>query len=351
MSNNTRPATYSVSRLKTFHICSMLYKYKYVDRIKVDSLTKATLLGSCLHQILEDTYKPYINLTNPPIALSSNLIIQGTINTLTNAFVHDLTEQVNEVHKNYLLLAHLYKRADEHYTGKDAIRKADGTVAQAPEMTGTWKREVASYNLEDTKERLDSYIKSVDARWDTISFYELVMDVFKIAYKFTLDARIKKILATELEFSPETNVLITPFTGKDGPILEAYIDLIVELDDGEVAIIDYKSSSQAYKEVDIDFNSQLHMYSYAYETFFKTKAKYIGIYNLRDNSLVVSRMQPIIRQEVLKQLVSAHTRIKNNKFEKRLPNRDVANACPCLDQFHKPCAYLALCYPNLASKL
>ena len=62
-------------------------------------------------------------------------------------------------------------------------------------------------------------------------------------------------------------------------------------------------------------------------------------------------MQPVIREQVIQQLTSAHNDIINSKFEKRLPNKDTANSCPCLDQFHKPCPFLSNCYPDLYEKL
>ena len=355
MSNTTRqanrPPTYSVSKLRTFHTCSMLYKYKYVDKIRDNSLSKATLVGSCLHQALEDNYLPYLNKANPPKLLPNNVILNAINTTLSEVFVHELKQQIAVVYDYYLAISNLYIRASADYAGPNPIRKGDGTVAQAPEMTGTWKKELAKLKLDNAQLDINSYIKSVDARWLNIDFFDLVLTVFKVGNKFQLDSRVKTILGVELAFSPETNVITTPNTGENGPILEAYIDLIAELEDGEIAVIDYKSGAQEYTEADIDFNSQLLTYSYAYEQLSGKQPKYIGIYNLRNNRLVLSTMQPVIREQVIQQLTSAHNDIINSKFEKRLPNKDTANSCPCLDQFHKPCPFLSNCYPDLYEKL
>lgn len=329
----------------------MMYKYKYVDKLRDNSLTKATLLGSCLHQILEDTYRPHINIDNPPRTLEEATILASTNEVLSKVFVHDLTEQITTVYNYYKQVDDLYYRASVDYTGPNAIRKGDGTVAQAPEMTATWKKEIAKLNITNTQDTINSYIKSVDGRWENIDFFDLVLNVIKIANKFSLAPSIKKILGVELEFSPETNIITTPNTGDKGPILEAYIDLIAEMQDGEVAIIDYKSGSQDYTAADIDFNSQLLTYSYAYEQLTQQQPKYIGIYNLRTNSLVYSQMVPAFRDQVIQQLTSVHKDITNNKFEKRIPNKDYANSCPCLDQFHKPCPFLQHCYPDLFNKI
>lgn len=355
MSNTTRqenrPPTYSVSKLRTFHTCSMLYKYKYVDKLRDNNLTKATLIGSCLHQILEDTYRPFINIDNPPRTLIEPVILTSTNEVLSKVFVHDLTDQITTVYNYYKQIDQLYYRASAEYNGPYPIRKGDGTIAQAPEMTGTWKKELAKLGVTNTKDSINNYIKSVDGRWENIDFFDLVLNVIKIASKFNLDTNIKKIIAVELEFSPETIAITTPNTGEKGPILEAYIDLIAELQDGETAIIDYKSGSQDYEQVEIDFNSQLLTYSYAYEQTTGQQPKYIGIYNLKSNKLIMSEMRPSIRDQVIEQLTSVHNDIVNNKFEKRIPNKDYANSCPCLDQFHKPCPFLANCYPDLYEKL
>ncbi len=355
MSNTTRqdnrPATYSVSKLRTFHTCSMLYKYKYVDRIRDNSLTKGTVIGSCLHQILEDTYRPFIGIDNPPKTIIGPIVLTSTNEVLSKVFVHDLTEQIQTIYTYYNQVEELYYRASASYEGDFPIRKGDGSVAQAPEMTATWKKELAKLGVDDIQTNINRYIKSVDGRWENIDFFDLVLNVFKVASKFNLDPRIKKIVGVELEFSPESNIIPTPNVGDNGPILEAYIDLVAELEDGEIAIIDYKSGSQDYEEAEIDFNSQLLTYSYAYEQLKGQQPKYIGIYNLRSNKLILSEMRPAIRDQVLIQLTSVHTDIINNKFEKRIPNKDYANSCPCLDQFHKPCPFLANCYPDLYEKL
>ena len=351
MSDTTRPATYSVSRLRTYHVCSTLFKYKYVDRLRDNSLSKATLIGSSLHQILEDNYLPFIGIDNPPTTLSESTILSSTNEVLSKVFVHDLTEQIKIVAAYYTVIKELYNRASDSYTGPFPIRKGDGTVAQAPEMTATWKKEIAKLNLSDIQSDLNNYIKSVDARWETIDFFDLVLTVIKVANKFNLDPRIKKILGVELAFSPETNVIITPNTGEDGPILEAYIDLVAELQDGQIAIIDYKSGAQDYQEVDIAYNDQLLMYSYAYEELTKEQPKYIGVYNLRSNKLILSEMVPDFREQAISQLTSVHKDIVAEKYEKKIPNKQMTNSSPCLDQFHRPCAFLALCHPEIAAKL
>lgn len=351
MSDTTRPATYSVSRLRTYHLCSTLFKYKYVDRFRDNSLSKATLIGSSLHQILEDNYLPFIGIDNPPRTIPYTVIVTSTNEVLTKVFLHDLTDQIEQVYSYYTSIQELYKRASADYVGLNPIRKGDGTVAQAPEMTGTWKKELAKLNIANVQDSINSYIKSVDGRWENIDFFDLVLTVIKVALKFELAPNIKKILGVELAFSPETNVIVTPNTGEDGPILEAYIDLVAELQNGEVAIIDYKSGAQDYQEIDIAYNDQLLMYSHAYEELTKQQPKYIGIYNLRSNKLVLSEMVPIFRDQVISELTSIHKDIVAQKYEKKLPNKQMTNSCPCLDQFHKPCAFLGLCYPELAAKL
>lgn len=351
MSNITRPATYSVSRLRTYHLCSTLFKYKYVDKLRDNSLSKATLIGSSLHQILEDTYNPFINIENPPRTLVYPTIISSMNEVLTKVFVHDLTKQIEIIHNHYLVIKELYYRASEEYRGPDPIRKGDGTIAQAPEMTGAWKKEISKLNIANNQDEINEYIRSVDGRWEGIDFFDLVLTVIKIAYKFELDSRINKILGVELAFSPETNQLVTPNTGEDGPLLEAYIDLVAELDNGEIAIIDYKSGAQDYQEVDIAYNDQLLMYSYAYEALTKEQPKYIGIYNLRSNKLILSEMVPIFREQAIAQLTSVHKDIIAEKYEKKLPNKQMTNSSPCLDQFHKPCPFLALCHPEIAAKI
>ena len=47
---------YSHSKLSTFEQCNLKYKYKYVDKIKIDEQTIESLLGFAVHNVLEYIY-------------------------------------------------------------------------------------------------------------------------------------------------------------------------------------------------------------------------------------------------------------------------------------------------------
>ncbi|MEA3560541.1 MAG: PD-(D/E)XK nuclease family protein, partial [Candidatus Omnitrophota bacterium] len=50
-------ATYSYSRLNTFETCPLRYKFKYIDRIKKDTLSIEQFLGICVHKAMEKLYR------------------------------------------------------------------------------------------------------------------------------------------------------------------------------------------------------------------------------------------------------------------------------------------------------
>ena len=48
---------YSYSRIKTFENCPLTYRYRYIDRIKVDTEGVEAFMGSRVHESLKKLYR------------------------------------------------------------------------------------------------------------------------------------------------------------------------------------------------------------------------------------------------------------------------------------------------------
>jgi hypothetical protein len=76
------------------------------------------------------------------------------------------------------------------------------------------------------------------------------------AYERDIKPRIKKVIAIQKLIKLES---------ADGDEVVGYIDLIAELDTGEIAILDNKTAGRPYEEDKVKTSSQLALYSYAIE--------------------------------------------------------------------------------------
>jgi hypothetical protein len=87
------------------------------------------------------------------------------------------------------------------------------------------------------------------------------------AYDRDIKPRIKKVLAIQKPIKLES---------KEGDEVIGFIDLIAELDTGEVAILDNKTSGRPYEEDKVKTSAQLALYSYAMsDEFPHTKCGYL----------------------------------------------------------------------------
>ena len=150
------PSAVSYSKLTTYDRCTELYKLKYVLGVpesKEDTL--ATRLGSICHASLEAYYldggqtitSPYDALTRDGGIWEEELAkvglnLPGLRRDLQN-YAHHMTK--------------LYYRASAQYAGADKIRKADGTVSVAPQMTTAWKQYVKAHALDALALYIDTF--------------------------------------------------------------------------------------------------------------------------------------------------------------------------------------------------
>ena len=370
LNQEIKPEYYSISRLKTYQSCPRYYYNKYVQNLSDQAFSSSLFTGSLTHLALEEFYKEHKKSGNPKSLthyleeVLPSFLLQNKMCTPESA--NDLAQELIGVAKTLL---QLYIKADVSYVGKDSIRKADGGVASKPQATKAWKNFIQeNVELNATIQLLNLELSSIikieiNNRKGELSLVDLFSNIYYATTKYVHNPRLKKTLDVEIgisDYDYNTQAIINPllmptkFGGKDNVFFKAYIDLIVEDDEGKVIILDHKTNKTPFSYDDLLYNVQLMSYVWAYQEVSGRKVDYIGINNVTiadsftnstSNSLVIREVpDKDYIERVLNNLFSVHIPIKNNYYPFILPEP----YSKCLKTFEKPCPFLGTCWPDKA---
>lgn len=355
-----KPEYYSVSRLKSYSQCSMYYKLKYVDKIKVVSMSESTITGNLCHDALEFYYgeENYHGLS-----LLECLEVTGKKTLIERCGFKNLAKaDFDKLYKDLLFFAQdsllLYIRASDWYTGDNPIRTKQGKVAKAPSKTSGWIEVEQSLGLTKKRRAMQEYYERINPEFKDILLANAFAQAYYICLSYRQPEELIEVLVPEMALSDykvteEGPQVLNPvpmpeeFGGKEGVYLNGYIDVVGLVKyKGKVrkAIIDYKSNKDDFTQEEVDYNVQLFSYVYAYEYLTGEKLDVMGIFNLRTNNLVLVEIDREIMQDMLEALFSTHKAIKAEVFKKHIPDSSYAQ---CLNSYGKLCPYLGNCHPKL----
>lgn len=346
---------YSVSRLKTYKSCPSYYKNKYINNFPDYPYTSSTIYGTIAHSTLETFYFQRFNIVeSKPI---ENILLDSLIYTLKD--MGKLEDDMEIIIRNSLSsiaskMEVLYLKASDEYKGKDSIRKKDGSISANPKLTSAWKKELNKLGISEDVEAINVYFNSLSDTndlldlWDQISIVDIYNDLYNI-FKLYEDPfknyNIEgiEIPITKLEGNTLLNSILMPpkYGGKDNIYLKGYIDLVLEKDN-KLILIDHKTGSQPFSRNDVEFNSQLIVYSWCMEKLTGKEVSHIGINNIGNSCVIVPLPSKEIRNKILNTLFSSHVGINGNYFPKFIPEP----YSPCLKMYGKVCPYLSQCWPN-----
>lgn len=127
---------------------------------------------------------------------------------------------------------------------------------------------------------------------------------------------------------------------EDGDSIIGYQDVFAELD-GELTIIDNKTSSSSYSKRKIEESQQLHLYSYAEKVesiaYVVMRKDYSAKGEMRPIQVLKYQANPEVINTVLNRFDEVLSKIKNKEFPK------TENKFTCRNHFGKPCIYLDVC--------
>jgi len=316
----------------------------------------STLLGSIVHTALEIMYTA---VKDGGSIDKREVFKQALKEVLTSrGFLEESTwnEIGEDIFNCATILRNAYLRAASDYTGEDAIRTNSGSVAKCPEKTSAWRDYLRKSGRSLNKELLDIALNAIELRnkFGRVSPTDIIGEAYNMFVNYTHPkslANIKHIEYPISSYSKDKSKVVNPFklpsslVGDSDIYLMAFIDMVAEFEDGSVILIDHKTNKTQYDEKVIKVNTQLLLYSWVYEQITGEKVKYIGINNLRSNTLVYVPTPPEeYRWEIISCLFASHKNIQNEEFVKHIPE----NYSPCLSSFGDLCPFLGYCWPGVA---
>lgn len=344
--------TFSVSKLKSYSLCSKYYEYQYVLGLREYSFSYSTLLGSICHNSLE-----LMNLENKDLLECLDLVFIDTLissGVIEDSINQDIIEHLKEYNKH---IQTLYTRASKDYNEKDAIRKKDGGIAKNPTFTTDWKNEVKKLNLDELKENINSYFQKYSQTNFEFEISELYAESFRWLSIYKKPEEEQEVLFVEFGLShldKETQEILNPcyITDNEKYLLRAYIDKIGIYsyeDETGIGIIDYKSSASEMDLLHVSNNEQLYIYAYAYEKLTGKEVKFIGIENIKYQNLNLVKVDKKRMKDIVENFFFRVKMIEERMFYKE--HSPDSKYSKCLDNYGKICPYLNYCYPETQQEL
>lgn len=402
-------AAYSYSKLTTYDRCSQLFKLIYVDNIpEARQDTVATTLGSFCHAGLEAFYEDETGKVESPYhALMSEGGIWDQELKRSNLLMlrPDLVKYANH-------MAHLYGRASASYKGADAIRKSDGSIAMAPQMTGAWKAYCKKHGLDFLSRKLDNTAAKADKRWAAISLSDVFAQTVGIMHAYQNPKEIAAVVAIELPVSEQwflaadkdNNPLIDTdgnpvktsrtrgphpmfrdennrptlveienefrmpeldeATGRlkrdeEGNIVfstdvlfNGYIDMLARNESGELLIIDHKTSSGKVPAVEkISRHEQLLVYGFIVYHLSGEMPSAIGINHLRSGRLILAPFSLEKAELAIERLCGNRRGAELNVFVKQDPYGWGSKCIQDKKDSVDFCPGLKYCFPDVYESL
>ena len=358
---DSKPSTYSVSRLNVYKQCSEKYKLTYIDKLRVFSASNSTIAGNLLHDALEvylhsdntNAFIPVFEEQSKVSLVKRKFVVEHINLTSFNKLYTELIEYSRDIKS-------LHDRASADYTGKNAIRTGKGDVPSNPSMTTGWKAAVKNLNLDGRYRYLEDEFSQISCL-DSVNLVEAFTDAYTLASNYVTPTEIIETVALEFplsDYNYETKEFVNPvlmpdeYGGESGIYLNGFIDWMgyVQFQGKKrFALIDYKSSKENLTVDKLEYHAQLLAYVYAVEKLLGIEVEVIGVHSLRHKKLALALVDREILKIANRSLFSKHKQIAAGHFEKdHVPDSQYSK---CLDNYGKNCEFMNICHPKMYNYL
>lgn len=362
--SDKQPQFISHSRMQKFRKCRRLgyYEYYQPNRVRISEQTTPLLYGTIIHRAIELFYEDECK--------------QPALHYLEDAWKEWFDryglkpEHWDKMMKAVIPLAGLLKRTLPTYRGPDRIWKDANTPFKEPKKSKAWEREYVAAGLPQLVGALDRELHGLlGPTWRNVEFSDAYIISETILQGYKHPAGFPHVLASEFEFSQREytidantqrrvvasvgNAVVLPgtedyFTGK--------ADLMVQDDDGNVAILDFKNTmSEPMTRVQVAHHLQLNLYAWAYHQLSGSWPAYIGIFHTFTSELVLAKVSPQMATDFAKMLAE-ETTIEHILTERTGVEDETAfvkcspmeYGSPCRSKWgDRDCPYLSRCWPHL----
>jgi hypothetical protein len=345
----TENSTVSFSRLSTYLKCPTQYKFKYLDKLEVQTPKESYfLLGTLAHELIEQRLLGVPDEDTLTLILykwiseDCRLPVVGTTEDVLDDEKIFVVEELVEYIKSYLTL---FKRCSAKYTKYDKIRNKDGSVPKdpinyPPTTFTNALHESGLYKLSYHYDNLASLLNPKDFK--TTNFSKILLAGALYGMRFSPPSWVEETLSVEYRIDD----LKVEFNNSD-TYWNGAIDWVAKCDDGEIALIDHKTSKKKKTGLEVAFDPQLNLYAYIYHEHTGSLPKYIGINHLISEDIIVAEVEPQLVWDNLKYFESIQDAIDKEIFIKKSP---AEYNSPCVKLGDKGieshCPYLQNCWPE-----
>lgn len=327
--------SFSHSALETYNQCGEKYRLWYMsDTPRPESRTVETIVGTCVHGILEIHYNNWKNSTKRPLADS---VHEFWFDMLKKADLEGVHASLQMYHQR---LQDVRRRASKDYAGSDAIRTKDGSVSKSPHLTSAWTDALKSSGLEALREGIDWAAGESDSQWTVASICDTYSDVVTMLASYRDPYDIHTIEAVEFKIQHKYPQSGEPMVG--------FIDIVARSPRGHLIIIDHKTTSKPHREsYKVEHHDQLLLYGWAYSKLTGQTPGYLGINFIKNNSMVVGAFDMNLAERAIERREKRIAGINAGIFPIQSPTEF---GSPCWREYSRTaCPYLDMCHPEFSA--
>jgi len=317
--------TVSFSALESYKNCPRLFKFKYVDKIKYEkTLERPLLVGSWAHELIEEklNYKD----TNIGEIFRTKFCKEWIVNAIPE--MADEAMLIKNVKDVLIEMSNVLYRASSKCKDPNLqIRNNDGSVPKDPVgyPPGSFREACKDIKNLGLKSELDNLAAKYNPVFVSMSLSWMLAEALTYGLNFAVPNWVQETLGVELEFG--TNETNQVKLGDTDCSLLGYIDWKFLVNDGQVGVVDHKTSTKKPTPAEVLYHPQLNLYAYATEVLYGTLPDIIGINHVKSGELVLVNVDPHIVYETVSYYTELYKSTANDQvFIKRHPN-DYQSPC------------------------
>lgn len=330
--------TVSYSALDLLKSCPQQYRYRYIDKLEyTKTLENYFLIGSWTHDLIEK------KLLEPDMDVMDSFI-DSLEEWLSDLGVYlDADELTNAINISVDLSQLLY-RASAHCNDNTKIRNSNGTVLKNPidYPSNSFKSELSRLKTYKYKSMIDQAACRQNPELLKFSLVWCLAMSLHLSINFKIPKGVTTV-STEMPFGLNRETFV-PLGDTDCSLL-GYIDWVMKLSDGRIAIIDHKTSNSIPLELDVLYHPQLNLYAYAYKVLTGDYPQMIGIHHVKTGRMIfaeanekiirttVDYYEELYKSSLLENVIRKHPGDYNSPCLKRdYTSKKVTSVCPYLDK-------------------
>ena len=237
---NNKPFKISHSAANEYISCPQRYKYKYLEKLKPVSKNASLYFGSAIDLAIQSYLKD--PKSNYEEVFTKNWKTANDLGTFINLY-----DSVN--------IDYSYRDYDEDLLTFEDIEIAKQSQKELlPNFEGSWE-EAKEYVTTRKKQRAHVHFSNNEHRYfnrlSWMSLYRKGLIMIR-AFVEQVGPKIKKVLMVQKKVQ---------LTSSAGDILTGYVDMVLDLEDHGIVIMDLKTASMDYEQLQTLVSQQLGIYA------------------------------------------------------------------------------------------